>query len=226
MKKIILISLILFSLSSISQQSTNKTCYMLQGNGAPYSNLTVSTWSANNLGKQKFYYDMYNNELYVFDYESNDWTLVNKSVTPTLQKVVTAGATVDIKPINFTNGDNASSIDSEELMFYYPLGMAEYGNGSMQVKSNEGNYILINPDIGVVIKTKKDGLNGGSELIIKSDNLSNTRFQQATDANGIIPVIGVIRPIINEIGKKGEMRISGNEVFFWTDNGWKSITLN
>ncbi len=226
MKKIILIITVLLSLNVKSQQLSNKTCYMLQGSGIPYGNLTVSNWSANNLGKQKFYYDVYNRKLYIYDYGLNEWTLIN--ISQTIQQVAEYGNTLDALPLNFKSGGNESSINSEKLVFYSQAGISEYGNGAMQVKSNDGNYILINPDLGLLLKTKKDGANGGSELVLKSDNLTNTRFQQATDANGIVPVIEFVEfaPNVNDIGKAGQMKIKDTTLYMWTEFGWKSITLN
>jgi hypothetical protein len=226
MKKIITILIVLFSLSGNSQQLANKTCYMFQGHGGIIRNSQLNTWSNNNNGRQKFYFDMDSKSLYVFDYGISDWTLVN--IHQTIQQVAESGNTLNILPLNFTNGDNSSTIGGNNIVFYTPVGTAQYNGGAMQISSNDGNYILLNPDIGLILKTKKDGLNGGSELVYKTDNLTNTRFQQATDANGIVPVIEFVEvaPSVNSIGKAGQMKIKDTTLYIWTEFGWKSTILN
>jgi hypothetical protein len=231
MKKLILLLIILFSLNAEAQP--NRTCYMYQGQGIASGNLLLARWSNRHNGKQKFYFDIDNKKLYVFDYGSSDWILVdsenqNTFITPNIQQVAEVGNGLNILPLNFTNGDNSSSINGNNVVFYSPSGTAQYNGGAMQIYSNNGKYIKLDPQIGLFLKTNTNGLNGGSELILKSDNLTDTRFQQAADVSGIVPVIKYVNvgPTVNDIGVLGEIRIKNTAMYIWTNTGWKSTTLN
>lgn len=53
---------------------------MYQGDGNPSSNTNLSNWMNTYLGRNLFYYDNTNLDLYTFDYGSSDWIKTSKGV--------------------------------------------------------------------------------------------------------------------------------------------------
>lgn len=224
MKRLITI-LLLISLSVFSQASHR--CIMKQGNGEPYNNAQVQTWVNNNTGVQKFYFDMDSKLLYVWNFNINDWDKVEGNfIIPNIQEVANSGNNLNDLPINFNKGNLHSTIGGDRLFFYHPSGTSEFNGGAMQIYDNSGRYAKIDPNIGFIIKTKGDGINGGNELVLSNSEFTNTRHQQPTDASGKIPVVKFQAPNVGEVGKLGEVRFTETAMFVWTSTGWKTINYN